>query len=61
MLIALASYYLHISLIGQKIFTFDVICVDFLRCENKECDCSFQTTKNGILNCLFLDGWAEFL
>ena len=30
--------------------TFDVICVDFLRCANKECEFSNQNAKNSILN-----------
>ena len=33
---------------------FDVICVDYLRCAKKECECSYQNAKNGILNGLFL-------
>ena len=41
---ALAFCYLHISFTGQNYLrTFGVICVDFLRCANKECNCSYQS------------------
>ena len=37
--------------------TSDVICVYFLRCANKECECSYQ---NGILNGLFPNLYDKF-
>ena len=30
--------------------TFDAVYDDFLRCANKECECSYQNAKNDILN-----------
>ena len=48
LLIALASSYLHISFTGQKYLqTFAVIFIDFLRCANEGCECSFQDA-NGL-------------
>ena len=47
LVIALASCYLHILSTATKYKRpFDEVCVDFLRCANKECE-------NGILNGLF--------
>ena len=56
LLIALASCYLHISLLLAKNYLrtwcYLHIC-NLLRCANKECAWSYQNAKNGILNGLF--------
>ena len=47
LVIALASCYLHILSTAKKYKRpFDEVCVDFLRCANKECECSYQDAKN---------------
>ena len=33
---------------------FDVICVDFLKGANKECECSYQDANNAILKGVYL-------
>ena len=53
-ILQIALCYPHISFTEQKIFEdYEVICVDYLRCANKECECSYQKLKNCILNGLF--------
>ena len=57
--IIISLSFFRILLIANKpqkyLRTFDVFCVDFLRCANKKCECSFQNAKNGILNSLFIN------
>ena len=46
-------------LASKYLWTFDVICFDFLRCANKECECSYQDAKNGIFNGLLLHKYSQ--
>ena len=58
-LIFLSHYVICIFLLLAEKYlrTFDVICVDFLRCANKECECSYQNAKYYNLNGFFLIIW----
>ena len=54
-ILQIALCYPHISFTEQNILEdYDVIRVDYLRCANKECECSYQKLKNLIWMAYFL-------
>ena len=53
--IVISTFLTSLLLAKKYLRTFDVICADFLKGTNKECECSNQYAKNGAFNGLFLD------